>query len=67
MIETIARLVTIISLVMLAKGVRLAWKIWHVSQTTVDPEELQNNPIKVLSQTLQKDFLGSLADSGLAF
>ncbi|CAJ0607092.1 unnamed protein product [Cylicocyclus nassatus] len=66
-IETTARLVMIISLVMLAKGVRLAWKIWHVSKSTVNEEELKNNPIKVLSETLQKDFLSSIADSGLAF
>ncbi|VDO30921.1 unnamed protein product [Haemonchus placei] len=67
LIETCTRLVMIVSLVMIAKGVRLGWKIWHVSKTTVDAEELENNPIKVLSETLQKDFLSHIADSGLPF
>ncbi|KAJ1369992.1 hypothetical protein KIN20_031617 [Parelaphostrongylus tenuis] len=66
-IETCARLVTIISIVMLAKGIRLGWKIWHMRHTTVNTEELENDPIKVLSETLQKDFLSHIADSGLAF
>ncbi|KAK6047566.1 hypothetical protein COOONC_14929 [Cooperia oncophora] len=67
LIETCARLVMIISLVMFAKGVRLGWKIWHIRRIQVDPEELENNPIKVLSETLQKDFLSHIADSGLPF
>ncbi|KAL6735930.1 hypothetical protein Aduo_006329 [Ancylostoma duodenale] len=68
LIETTARLVTIVSLVMLAKGVRLGWKIWSVRKSqSVDAEELQNDPIKVLSETLQKDFLSHIADSGLPF
>ncbi|KAK6031795.1 hypothetical protein OSTOST_02039, partial [Ostertagia ostertagi] len=67
LIETCSRLVTIISLVMIAKGVRLGWKIWHARKITVDAEELENNPIKVLSETLQKDFLSHIADSGLPF
>ncbi|VDM53622.1 unnamed protein product [Angiostrongylus costaricensis] len=67
LIETCARLVTIISIVMLAKGIRLGWKIWHMRRSTVNTEELENDPIKVLSETLQKDFLSHIADSGLAF
>ncbi|EYC09080.1 hypothetical protein Y032_0062g3340 [Ancylostoma ceylanicum] len=68
LIETTARLVTIVSLVMLAKGIRLGWKIWSVRKSpSVDAEELQNDPIKVLSETLQKDFLSHIADSGLPF
>ncbi|WKX93685.1 hypothetical protein Q1695_011166 [Nippostrongylus brasiliensis] len=67
LIETTARLVTIVALVMIAKGIRLAWKIWHVWRTKVDTQELENDPIKVLSETLQRDFLSHIADSGLAF
>lgn len=68
LIETTARLVTIVSLVMIAKGVRLGWKIWEVRRTAaVSAEELENDPIKVLSETLQKDFLSHIADSGLPF
>ncbi|VDL62596.1 unnamed protein product [Nippostrongylus brasiliensis] len=48
-------------------GIRLAWKIWHVWRTKVDTQELENDPIKVLSETLQRDFLSHIADSGLAF
>uniref|UniRef100_A0A0K0DCQ8 DUF2384 domain-containing protein n=1 Tax=Angiostrongylus cantonensis TaxID=6313 RepID=A0A0K0DCQ8_ANGCA len=49
------------------KGIRLGWKIWHMRRSTVNTEELENDPIKVLSETLQKDFLSHIADSGLAF
>ncbi|VDL81323.1 unnamed protein product [Nippostrongylus brasiliensis] len=49
------------------QGIRLAWKIWHVWRTKVDTQELENDPIKVLSETLQRDFLSHIADSGLAF
>ncbi|KHJ93219.1 hypothetical protein OESDEN_06876 [Oesophagostomum dentatum] len=63
--EKVASIMAIVALVMLFKGVRLGWNIWHVRKASLDLEDLQNNPIEVLAETLRKDFLSHIAESGL--